>query len=67
MVEITMVCKKCLNSNCVCGYEYLYKSNLQMSKFVADIVQYRSKKSAIDILTLAIEIVKESKTFVIGE
>lgn len=54
-------CSMCWNVPCVCGHGYKYFSDEYFSKFIAGIIQYRSKEDAKYILQKAMDIVDFSE------
>ena len=54
-------CPECWSTPCDCGYDYKGYGNEYFSKFISNILSYKSKEDAILILENAIEIIKNKK------
>jgi len=54
-------CPECWCTPCCCGYDYKTYNNEYFSKFISDILSYKSKDDAIIVLENAIEIIKNKK------
>ena len=52
-------CKECWSNPCECGYDYKDYDKEKLSRFIAHIAQYRSKKEAKEIIKRAEQIVDE--------
>lgn len=50
-------CEKCWNTPCTCGWDYKGLTNIAMADFIADILRYRSKEEAKQILSKAVEMI----------
>lgn len=57
-------CSKCWNTPCTCGYDYRKIQPEQMEKFIADIMQYRSKEEALTILDRASQKIRNNNNFI---